>query len=822
MQHNDHNNTANSQEEEINLRKILYIGLNNWLLFAFCGLVGLAGGYGVSRFSQPNYQVTSTIFVPQKSSGAGKGLEDIFMSQLTNSKSEVFNQIEILKSFNLNQQVAQNLNWRTSWFKKNKLTVSNLFKARNLFSWKAFYRNVPFQIIEKNGANNQSGVRLYVYPIDHQKYELSADEEVIVDGSKLLISFNSVANFGENFKNDYFDFTLVSNQKETEEIESDYSFVFNEANDIAQAYQLNLKVDLNDKQSEIIKMQLLGKEPGRSIDYLNELTDVFMLNKMNIQTETQKKSLKFIDSQLIGITDSLRNASSKFSKFRSENQIIDVGEQGKQIMTSLLAIETDKNKNQLQLDYFNNLYDYIGRSDGVKQLVSPSVIGIQDASLNSMVLSLSELYSRRQVLSFSAKENNPALLMIDKEIAQLNARLKENLKNLIANAESLNQSLDTQKARINLELNLLPKKEQELINYQRRYDLANTIYTFMLQKRSEMDIALAGATAEVQIIDKACLETTVPVGLSNSVKILMGLLLGLFLPGLYLVLFNFFNNSIDSQEDIERHTNLPVLGNVIHNHSLSNTPIHDNPRSGIAESYRAIRTNLQFMLNCTDCKTVAIHSINPGEGKSFSSANLATILAMNNKKVVLIGLDMRKPSTHKIFEVHSKRGLSTYLSGQDTLEEILMKTSVDNLSLITAGPIPPNPAELIDKPEMTQLLKKLGEKFDYIILDNAPVSLVTDGLLAGRHADLNVFILRYAVTKKDSIKYINQLADNKILNNIALIVNDIHGSGFGYGRNYYYNYKYSYYHKGYYKGYYYEEDEEPTGIRKILNKLRNK
>jgi tyrosine-protein kinase Etk/Wzc len=813
MQNNENTKSNLPQEDEIDLRKIFIIILKNWHLFVIFGLLGIFGGYLFSRYSQPNYQVNATIFVPQKTTSIGAGLQDMFKSQLTNDKTDVFNQIEIIKSFNINKQVAQNLNWRTSWFRKSDLNGNNLFKGRDLFHWVAFYKDEPFFVQKKEGAFNSPNVKLYLKPLSPKQYELTVDGDVIYNGAKKAIKLESIVNYGQVFENDYFHFTITPNNKFEENLDQQYYFVFNESAEIARNYLKKLEVSLNDKQSDIIRIQLLGKLPEREIDYLNELVSVYMLNKMNFQTETQKKSLQFIDNQLVGISDSLNSAGNNFSKFRAQNQIINIGEQGKQVMTTLVDIESEKNKNEMQLDYFRNLLGYLGKTDGIKQLVAPSVVGIQDVSLNAMVVNLSELYSRRQVLSFSANETNPTLLMIDKEIAQTTARLKENLRNLIANAEVLDKSFKNQGNKVNVQLNQLPKKEQDLINFQRRYELTNEIYTFLLQKRAEIDIALAGATPEVQIIDNAQIETSKLIGLSSSSKILIGLLLGLVLPGIFLIVLNFFSNTIEAQEDIERNTQLPILGNVIHSRSKSDTAVNDNPRSGIAESYRSIRTNLQFMLTGDNKKIVAIHSTNPGEGKSFTSVNLATILAMNNKRVVLLGADMRKPRLHKIFDLPNEHGLSTYLSGQDQLEDIMLETFIDNLILVQAGPIPPNPSELIDKPEMETLIKALSARYDYVIIDNAPVSLVTDGLLAGRHADLNVFILRYGISKKDQIKYINQIADNKILNNITLVINDIQGSGFGYGKNYYYNYKDSDYGNGYYS-----DEEKPKGLKKIFSR----
>lgn len=800
-----------TQEEKVNYRKVFNILQKNWFLILSLGILGFIGGYLYNLYSRPTYRVIAAIYAPQKSAGMGTGLEDLFKMKLSSDKTEVYNQIEIIKSFNINLMTAQNLNWRTSWYKKDNLTLQNLFNKKVAFNWENYYKDEPFQVHEKEGAFNLPGIRLYVKPLTAQQYELTVQGEVQHHGSKKSINFVATANYGQPFENDYFHFTLASNNPIKEDTGCHYYFVFNDPAQIAHNYLGNLVVKLNDKQSEIIRLQLLGSEPERDNDYLNKLIWVYMQNKMSFQTETQKKSLQFIDNQLVGISDSLNSASSNFSQFKSQNQIINIGEQGTQVMSTLRDIETDKNKNQMQLDYFRNMFDYLGKSDDVKQLIAPSVVGIQDVSLNTMVVGLSELYSRRQILAFSAKENNPTLVMVDKEIAQTNARLKENLRNLIKNAETLNNSFASQKDKINIQLNRLPKKEQDLIHFQRRFDMTNEIYSFLLQKRAEIAIALAGANPEVQVIDAARMDTIEPVGLSFASKLMIGLLFGLTLPSVCLVAFYSFSNTIQSQEDIEKNTQIPVLGNVIHSLSKSNTVVNDNPRSKIAELYRTIRTNLQFMSTDDNKKIIAIHSTNPGEGKSFTSINLATILAKNYKKVILIDVDMRKSRMHTIFNVPNNHGLSTNLSRQDLLDDVIFETSIENLSLIPAGPLPPNPSELLGMPEMEILLSSLRTRYDYIILDNAPISLVTDGLLAGRHADLNIFILRYGVSKTDQIKYINQIAEKKVINNLALIINDINGPGFGYGQNYAYkNYSYG-------NGYY-DETEKSSPVKRIFGR----
>jgi len=245
--------------------------------------------------------------------------------------------------------------------------------------------------------------------------------------------------------------------------------------------------------------------------------------------------------------------------------------------------------------------------------------------------------------------------------------------------------------------------------------------------------------------------------------------------------------------------------------SKSDLVVHENPKSNIAESFRALRTNLQYMLTGPLGKVISIHSTNPGEGKSFSAINLSAILAVNNKKVLLIGADLRKPRLHKVFKLSNENGLSTYLIGVDTIDQIIMPTAIENLSFLPSGPIPPNPSEILGKPEMKILLDSVRSRFDYIIIDNAPTAMVTDGHLVGHLSDLNIFILRYGFSKMHQIDLINQYVEQKTIDSVAILVNDIKINSFG---NSYYKY---YQYEAYQKSYYSAEDE---GVKSYHSKKK--
>lgn len=793
-------NDLNNQEEEFDVKKIIFILRRQWHWLALFGALGLIGAYGYHKLTIPKYLVNTTVLVPEKSNGLGVNMKDMFQGAIDVPQNNIYNQIEIINSYyNINQALI-NLNWRTDWYKKD------------LFVWRGIYKQEPFDVQETQNFINPKGIAIYITPTSGDHYEISVDGKIDQNNTITDVKFKGSGTYGQPFVNRLFNFTLLKKVNDLENPSGEYYFVFNDLNSATLSYQGRLKTILKDKKSDIIECSVEGDQPQKEIEFLNELIRVYTTGKMDFQNEAQRRSLDFINNQLTGISDSLNTASTKFTEFRSQNNVIDLGAEGTLVMNNLKEIESEKAKAQMQLDYFQDLLKYLNNTTDLKQLVSPSVVGIQDASLNALVLKLGDIYNRRQVLSFSAKENNPTLVMLDKELSQIRTQLNENLRNLIDNATRNINSQSDRQAKISVQLNRLPQKEQKMVNIQRQFNLTNEIYTFLLQKRAETNITLASTIPDVQVIDIARAESATPIGLSGKIIYAIGLIFGLSLPLAYILLLNFFDDRIRSQSDLEKNTRLPILGNIMHSQTDSELAVHDYPKSNIAESFRAIRTNLQYMLTGTSGKVISIHSTDPGEGKSFSSINLAIILAVNNKKVLLIGADMRKPRLHKAFDVSNEIGLSTYLIGNDTLDQAIVPTNVENLSFLPSGPIPPNPAEILGKPEMKNLIDAVRSKYEYIILDNAPSALVTDGHIVGHFSDLNIFILRYGFSHKHQIEIINEYAEKKILDNIAILVNDIQANSFG-------SSYYKYYQYESYKNTYYSDEDEGVKPRKKKNSL---
>ena len=790
----ENNHELNETEEGFDFQKIIYLLMRHWQWFLLFGAIGISAAYLYTKITKPLYTVTASILVPEKSTGLGIDMNKMFQGMADEPKNNIYNQIEILTSYYPINQTLMNLRWETSWYKKE------------LFVWNGIYKQEPFEVKPANNFLNLTSIPIYITPTSADSYTISVNGKAKINNVLSEIKIEGKGIYGQPFVNTYFNFTLSKKANLDKVPEGSYMFEFNDLNEMTFSYQKKTKATLKTKLSDIIQCTIQGNEPAKDGEFLNELIKVYIGNKMDLQNEAQKRSLEFINSQLTGISDSMNSASTRYANFRSQNNVIDITAEGTLVMNNLKDIESERAKSQMQLDYFNNILAYLNTPGNQKQLISPSVVGIEDAALNTLVIKLGELYNRRQVISFSTKENNPALALIDRELAQTRSQLTENLRNLIDNASRSIVSLKERQAGISTELNKLPQKEQQMIDIQRQFNVTNDLYTFLLKKRAETNITLASSVPDVQIIDLARPDAAVLIGLSRSLILLIGLILGIGIPWGMLLLMNLFDVHIRTQEDIETKTRIPIIGNIIHDDSDSTLVVYENPKSIISESFRALRTNIQYMVDQPHGKVISIQSTHPGEGKSFISVNTASIMAMNDKKVILVGVDLRKPKIHKTFDVNNDHGLSTFLVGYDTLEQVILPTQIQNLFIIPAGPIPPNPAELLSKPEMKAMIDKLRLSYDYILLDNAPITFVTDGLIMSQLSDLNMFILRYGISRKQQIDIINHHGDKKLINHLAIVVNDIKPNAFGYAYSKYSRYD-AYYKYSYQKNYHYTSDE---------------
>jgi tyrosine-protein kinase Etk/Wzc len=481
-------------------------------------------------------------------------------------------------------------------------------------------------------------------------------------------------------------------------------------------------------------------------------------------------------------------------------------------MQGIEEVQKQRAELMLQKKYFEYIKDFIIKNQGIDDFVSPGAMGVKDQVFNGLLSELLDQQSERNELTMNLRKEkeNPFLKTIDLKIENKKKLILENLRTLIeANAISLKEANDRIVA-LSDKGSALPKTQGKLFGYERLFKLNNELYTYLLTKRSETLISKAALMPDNEVLDKAHRRSAVLITPNTTKSFLLAFFLGLIIPILIIYVVDYFDDNINSIKDVEQLTELPVLGCVVHG-KHDEIPTLDGQNSSIAESLRSIRANFQFVLEQKATHVILVTSSITNEGKSFVSSCLASSFALFEKKTVLLCFDLRKPLKHLIFEnSNSGFGISTYLSGNCEVKDIIKPTNNKNLYVIFPGPLPPNPNELIASQRTEELFKQLKSEYEYIIVDTPPVGLIADSLLLTKLVDLNIFIVRHRRTSRNLLDHICNMYKKKNLHNLAIIVNDIPISKNRYG------YDYGYYGYGY--NYYYDNSKKnDSWIRKIIS-----
>jgi len=752
--------------------------MREWHWFAISISIGIIAGWLGNRYLPSIYSIHSSFIINEYESGIKRYNLSQGSSNEQNINVFVLDHPRRLKSHKMNLNALQSLGWNISWYQKTLLYDKDM------------YGNEPFRAILLPNKTNLKDVPVSITVISDTEFQV--DVESTIGDSTIPVKFSQKGRFGVPFENGYFGFTLEKMSGQFIAGKSIY-FVINDLDNLALEYQKKLKVIYNEKIPDVMELILSENNAQRGVDFLNRLEQTYIDYGLTEKNRVAENTMNFIDSQLKSVTDSLSYSQNRFTSFRTRTQSVDLNQEGGMVMQKRESLESERAVLENRLKYLHNLQSEMNDSRQMKQVVVPSVFGITDQNLNNLVSKLSDLYTKREVQSFSVHDKAPSLILLDKEIQLTQNMLAQNINSLITATESDLRNLISRAGGFSSQLTLLPKTEQQLISLKRSFDLNNELYTYLLKMRAESAITYASNQPDVKVLDPATIETAKLTSPMTIVNYLVGIILGFLVP-FGIILFNdFIKGFIQSKEEVEGLTKLSVVGMIMHNKSKKDLVVLENPRSNISESFRLIRTNLKFILNEKDKKVIAVQSTIAGEGKSFVSINLASILAMNNLKVLLVGVDMRMSKVHKILKSDNNIGLSTYLSNQDRFEDIIEDTPIKNLNYISSGPVPPNPAELLENGYFERFLEEAKSRFDYIVLDNPPVALVTDGIIAGRHADINLFVIRFRYSSREQIKIINELETTKTLPGLALVLNDAIIENFAGGN--YYNYR----NKGYFK-----------------------
>ncbi|MFO7868131.1 MAG: polysaccharide biosynthesis tyrosine autokinase [Bacteroidales bacterium] len=784
------------EEENINIQKYIFLFLANWRWFVITILFGLIIAFVVNRYSTPVYETKNTVMVTEKEDAMG-AMSSIMKELGTlggGSNQNIDNFIGILQSYTLTKQTLERLNYQISYRHEGRVNDVEIYnecpiriELDTVFKERIKELEVEFEDI-------------FITILSSKKYQLNIPRDSNSVSKTLLFNqqYTSDEYVFSVVKSDAFEISEKNNKDNI--IDETYIATINNYHKLTRQYLNNLTVEASFKKGTILDLTFQGTVPEKVVNYLNTLILVAIENDLKEKNKTSYKTIEFIDSQLMEIVDSLNKAEQNLETFRSANKIIDLSIEGSALFEKIEEFQSQKSMLEIRLKYYQYILKTIQKKDNLQDMISPSVIGVQDPSLNSLITQLGELYAEKQVIKYSATDQNPSLKLINIKINNTIESLIDNVHNLIESTKLELDEIDKEIAKLNINIKKLPKTERELINIQRRFELNDNIYNYLLQKRAEVGITKAANLPDLKFIDEAFIENTKLISPKRALNYLIALFLACFIPGIIIILRDFLNNKIVEREEIEQSCSIPILGSVAHNRREEEfVPVKKHPKSSIAESFRTIRTSISFFLKRIKYSTpiISFTSTVSGEGKTFCALNLATMIAMNNKRVLIVGLDLRKPRLHTMINTNFTLGVTNFLIGKNTIEDITIKSDISqNLDIILSGPVPPNPLELIESKEFSLFIDQIqNQKYDYIIFDTPPIGLVADTLSISKHSDLNVFVMRQNYTNKNSLKFINDVHKEGKVVNLSILINDvdmINSYGYRYGK-YGQQYGYGYY-----------------------------
>ena len=576
---------------------------------------------------------------------------------------------------------------------------------------------------------------------------------------------------------------------------------------VAKGYCNSLTIAPTSKTTSVAVISLKNSSLQRGQDFINQLLEMYNRNTNNDKNEIAQKTAEFIDERIGIISKELGSTEANLESFKRDAGITDLTSEAQIALAGNAEYEKKSVENRTQISLVNDLRKYLR---GNEYEVLPSNVGLQDAALIGAIERYNEMLVERKRLLRTSTENNPTIVNLDTSIRAMKANVQATLEGTLQGLMITKESLDREASRYSRRISNAPGQERAYVSIARQQEIKAGLYLMLLQKREENAIALAATANNAKIIDEAIADD-IPVSPKRPMIYLIALVLGVGIPVGIIYLVELTKFKIEGRADVEKLTSVPVVGDIPltdeKNDKNGSIAVFENKNNLMSETFRNIRTNLQFMLD-NDQKVILVTSTVSGEGKSFVSSNLAISLSLLGKKVVIVGLDIRKPGLNKVFQLSNKeKGITQYLSNPETdLMELVQPSDVNkNLFILPGGTVPPNPTELLARNGLDRAIETLKKNFDYVILDTAPIGMVTDTLLIGRVADLSVYVCRADYTHKAEYTLINELSFEKKLPNLCTVINGVdlkkrkygyyygygkYGKHYGYGKRYGYGYGY--------------------------------
>lgn len=785
--------------QDSDLKQIMLLVLSNYKLFVLCLCVALGLAFAVNHFMTPKYKITSSILIKdgEKKAGSGGNAAEYLNSRLFHNDNNFQNEIWILKSTPVIEQTIQNLN----------LTVTYLRKEG--YQNRDAYGKVPFQILLMDDHVQPVDMKFTVQFSDQKRFTLKAEEKdvrfcKVMTGETMYTrkrwNLSREGETGHLIDTDDLAFILLADPSaETGSMtDQEYSFVIRDMATLAGEIKKEISFNAVDKLATVIEIVYKSPSPGKGIDIVNEIMSAYSQQNLKSKNHNAEITIAYIERQLSEISDSLKYAEDKLQRFRSYNQLLNFSDQAQTILEQYNGLSAELIELESRQRYYNYVMDYLAVNDDFSNMIVPASMGISDQLLNNLMTDLINAQSQRSSLIQNNQERNPQVQKLTIQIGNTKNTISENIAAISTTTQLAIEVKQSRLAGLKETISRLPATQRQLGGIERSYKLNDAIYNYLLEKRAEAKITLASNIPDNVIIEPARMTGTKPVSPNRQINYMAALLMGIVLPLGLLMTRNLLNNSIDSEETLELLSDAPVVGRILHfNNTRPALSVYGPPRSIVAESFSSLRTNIEFQLKGKKQKVILVTSAMAGEGKSFTALNLAVGYARLGNRTLLLNCDLRNPTLYFEDTSDLQAGLSTFYTDHLEVDDIIRSSPYANLDYIQSGPVPDNPDQLLAMEKTATLLKTLSAMYDCIILDTAPLSIVTDTYLLMDYAHIRIIVARLGYSNKGWVsKILNDLSGKK-LGKMAIVLNDVrisqnpYAHGYGYGSGYGYGYGYS-------------------------------
>ena len=791
-------------EEQVNIQELLFRYLIHWPWFVVSIIICIACAWGYLRLTTPIYNISATVLIKDEKKGGGASmssdLEKMGLEGFISSSSNVDNEIEVLRSKSLAREVVNNLGLFVTYMDEDE------FPSKELYHTSPVLVSLTHQEADKLPGRME--INMILQPTGVLGVQITVGEkEYRKQFDKLPAVFptdeGTVAFFANND-------TLSAVCPENITKERHITAFINRPFSVLKEYVNSLSIAPTSKTTSVVVISLENTNTRRGRDYINKLLEMYNINANNDKNEVAQKTAEFIDERIGIISKELGSTEQDLENFKRSAGITDLSSEAQIALTGNAEYEKKRVENQTQINLVMDLQRYM---KGNEYEVLPSNIGLQDAASVGAIDRYNQMLVERKRLLRTSTENNPTIINLDTSIRAMRTNVQATLDATLKGLQITKEDLAREASRYSRRINDAPTQERQFVSIARQQEIKSGLYLMLLQKREENAITLAATANNAKIIDEALADDN-PISPKKMLVYLAALVLGVGLPVGVIYLIGLTKFKIEGRADVEKLTSLPVVGDIpLADEKTGSIAVFENQNNLMSETFRNVRTNLQFMLE-NGKNVILVTSTISGEGKSFISANLAISLSLLGKKVVIVGLDIRKPGLNKVFNIPKKEhGITQYLTNTTAnLMDFVQPSDINkNLFILPGGTVPPNPTELLARGGLEKAIETLKANFDYVILDTAPVGMVTDTLLIGRVADLSVYVCRADYTHKAEFTLINELAENNKLPNLCIAINGLdlnsrkygyyygygkYGKYYGYGKRYGYGYGYGEKHGG--------------------------